>query len=597
MASLSQLIAKPATFSLSSPRTSSGLKPRRAAVQRVSCASSSGGERSEPGAPKHDRRDVLLGLGALGASAAAAGVLSPRRAGADPIATPDISTCGPADLPPSANVLTCCPPPSNALPVDFAPPDASSPLRTRPAAHSAGADYVAKFNAAIAAMKALPADDPRSFAAQASVHCAYCDGSYSPEGFPGAELQVHNSWLFLPFHRCYLYFFERILGSLVGDPSFGIPFWNWDAPAGMRMPPMYTDQSSQLFDPRRDARHLPPELINLDYNGREPLFTDRQQIDHNLRVMYRQMISLSPTPSLFFGSPYRAGDEPNQGPGPVENIPHGPVHIWCGDPRQPEREDMGNFYSAGRDPLFYAHHANIDRLWAVWKGLDARRHTDLADPDWLDASFLFYDETPKLVRIRVRDVLDTDRLRYRYQDVPLPWTTARPRTLTQRVESSPSSFLTPTALAAGAAKKAAGADKFPITLDEATSVTVRRPVASRRSKAEKAAKEEVLVIDGIEVDSDVAAKFDVFINADDHSAVGSGGRELAGSFVNVPHRRQHGHSHGKNGRGIRTKLRLALTEQLEDLKAEDDESIMVTLVPRQGKGKVKIGGVKIELMR
>lgn len=158
-----------------------------------------------------------------------------------------------------------------------------------PAAHSAGADYVAKFNRAIAAMKALPADDPRSFAAQASVHCAYCDGSYSPDGFPGLDLQVHNSWLFMPFHRCYLYFFERILGSLIGDPTFAIPFWNWDAPDGMRMPAMYTDQSSPLFDPRRNGRHVPPKLIDLDYNGREPRFTDNQQVDHNLRVMYRQV--------------------------------------------------------------------------------------------------------------------------------------------------------------------------------------------------------------------------------------------------------------------------------------------------------------------
>ena len=291
MASLSQLIAKPVPFPPRSSRTSSGIRPRRATVQRVWCASSRRERsRSEPDAPKHDRRDVLLGLGALGASASAT-LMSARRAGADPVATPDISTCGPADLPPGANVLTCCPPPSNALPVDFAPPGAasSSPLRTRPAAHSVTADYVAKFSAGIAAMKALPADDPRSFAAQASVHCAYCDGSYSPEGFPGAELQVHNSWLFFPFHRCYLYFFERILGSLIGDPGFAIPFWNWDAPDGMRMPAMYADPSSQLFDPRRDGRHAPPKLIDLDYNVREPRLTDNQQIDHNLRVMYRQV--------------------------------------------------------------------------------------------------------------------------------------------------------------------------------------------------------------------------------------------------------------------------------------------------------------------
>lgn len=593
---MSHLIAKPApaaTFPLSLPRTSSGFRPRRVTVQRVSCASPRG-ERYELDARKHDRRDVLLGLGALGASATAT-LASARRAGADPVATPDISSCGQANLPVSANVLTCCPPPSSALPVDFILPDATSlPLRTRPAAHSVTTDYVAKFNAGIAAMKALPADDPRSFAAQASVHCAYCDGSYSPEGFPGVELQVHNSWLFFPFHRCYLYFFERILGSLIGDPGFAVPFWNWDAPDGMRMPAMYADRSSQLFDPRRDSRHAPPKLINLDYNAnvREPRFTYKQQVDHNLRVMYRQMVSLSPTPSLFFGSAYRAGDDPNQGPGPVESIPHGPVHIWCGDPNQPDGEDMGNFYSAGFDPLFYAHHANIDRMWSVWKGLDVRRHTDLTDPDWLDASFLLYDETPKLVRIRVRDVLDTDRLRYRYQDVPLHWTAARPTVTagTRRADS----FLAPAAQAAPAAARKAG--EFPITLDEATIVTVKRPVAGKRSKAEKASKEEVLVIDGIEVDRDVAAKFDVFVNTEDHGAVGSGGRELAGSFVNVPHRHGHGHGHAKKGRGIKTKLRLALNEQLEDLEAEGDESVVVTLVPRQGKGRVKIGGVKIELM-
>ncbi|KQK10135.1 polyphenol oxidase I, chloroplastic [Brachypodium distachyon] len=591
MASLSQLIARPTTtvqcYPWSPCSNSSSLKPRRAAG-RVRCTLSTDatGGRAEHDGPRLDRRDVLLRLGTLGASATAGLLSSPRLAGAAPVATPDISSCGKPDLglPPNANLLTCCPPPSNALPVDFSPPDASTPLRTRPAAHSVGADYVAKLNRAMAAMKALPAEDPRSFAAQASIHCAYCNGSYGVEGFPGSDLQVHNSWLFLPFHRCYLYFFERILGSLIGDPSFAMPFWNWDAPGGMRMPAMYVDPKSPLFDPRRDARHAPPELINLDYNGREPTFTDRQQVDHNLRVMYRQMVSLSPTPSLFFGGAYRAGDEPDQGPGPMENIPHGPVHIWCGDPNQPAGEDMGNFYSAGRDPLFYAHHGNIDRMWSVWKGLDPRRHRDLTDPDWLDSSFLFYDETPKLVRIRVRDVLDTDRLRYRFQDVPMPWTTARP-TVTPRARS----FGTPTAVAASAKK----ATKFPIMLDSATSVTVRRPVSSKRSKLEKSAKEEVLVIGGIEVDMDIAAKFDVFVNAgDDHAAVGSGGRELAGSFVSVPHR----HRHDKKEKKIKTKLRLALNEQLEDLDAEGDESVVVTLVPRQGKGKVKIGSVKIELI-
>lgn len=64
----------------------------------------------------------------------------------------------------------------------------------------------------------------------------YLLGAYHQKGFPDVELQVHSSWLFFPFHRWYLYFFERILGKLIDDESFAIPFWNWDAPEGMKMP-------------------------------------------------------------------------------------------------------------------------------------------------------------------------------------------------------------------------------------------------------------------------------------------------------------------------------------------------------------------------
>lgn len=62
------------------------------------------------------------------------------------------------------------------------------------------------------------------------------------------------------------------------------------------------------------------------------------------------------------GQPYRAGDAADPGAGTVENVPHGPLHVWVGDPTQPNGEDMGNFYSAARDPVFFAHHGNIDRL-------------------------------------------------------------------------------------------------------------------------------------------------------------------------------------------------------------------------------------------
>lgn len=109
----------------------------------------------------------------------------------------------------------------------------------------------------------------------------------------------------------------------------------------------------------------------------------------------------SSTPELFFGKAYKAGDPPLPGQGSIEGTPHNTVHDWVGDPLQPNHEDMGNLYSAGRDPLFYAHHSNVDRMWNIWRTL-GRRNIDICDPDWLNASFHLYDENAELVQITVR---------------------------------------------------------------------------------------------------------------------------------------------------------------------------------------------------
>ena len=65
---------------------------------------------------------------------------------------------------------------------------------------------------------------------QADVHCAFCNGAYYSAQAPGSLFfpQVHFSYLFFPWHRYYLYFHESILGSLIDDPAFALPYWNWD---------------------------------------------------------------------------------------------------------------------------------------------------------------------------------------------------------------------------------------------------------------------------------------------------------------------------------------------------------------------------------
>ncbi|XP_059292222.1 polyphenol oxidase, chloroplastic-like [Lycium ferocissimum] len=525
---------------------------------------------------KMDRRNMLLGLGGLyGASTIVGGH---PFAFAAPVNGPDVTQCGPANLPPGASPVNCCPPTTGNI-IDFQLPPPSTTPRTRPVAHSADSAYIEKFNRAIQLMKQLPDDDPRSFRQQANVHCAYCDGAYEQLGFPNTELQVHGSWLFLPFHRCYLYFFERILGNLIDDPTFAMPFWNWDHPDGMRIPAMYTNPSSPLYDPLRDRRHQPPTLVDLDFDGTDPNISNTQQTSQNLTVMYRQMVSLGSTPETFLGDPYRAGGEPG-GAGSLENIPHGPVHVWTGDRTQPNFENMGDFYSAARDPIFYAHHSNIDRLWIVWKTLGGRRQ-DFTDPDFLNASFIFYDENAQMVRIRVRDCLDARGLGYVYQDVTNPWQNSRPTPRGSRARASANNdqrnFLSPKEI-------------FPTKLDHVINVMVKRPNKKKRSRKEKKEKEEILVVEGLELERDVFVKFDVLINDEDETLISPDQAEFAGSFVNVPH-----HNHGTIKKKRNTKLKLVITELLEDLDAEDDENVLVTFVPKHGSGAVQIGGVKIVL--
>uniref|UniRef100_A0ACD5UTY0 Uncharacterized protein n=1 Tax=Avena sativa TaxID=4498 RepID=A0ACD5UTY0_AVESA len=444
-------------------------------------------------------------LGLGGAAAAGLGMQRGRGAIAAPIQAPDLRNCNPPDLPDTAPDTNCCP--------------------------------------------------------------AFGTGIV---GFPDLELQIHNCWLFFPWHRFYVYFHERILGKLIGDDTFALPFWNWDAPGGMTLPAIYANRSSPLYNERRDPTHQqPPFPLDLDYNGTDPSIPTDQEIDENLMIMYRQMVSSSKKTELFMGQPYRAGDAPDPGAGAIESVPHNPVHRWTGDARQPNGEDMGNFYSAARDPIFFAHHSNIDRLWHVWRGLRPGVNTDFPDADWLDAAFLFYDEEARPVRVRVRDCLDPAAMGYAYQDVGLPWLDARPAT---------KSAVTP----------APASGSLPATLSETVRVTVTRPEVSR-SAAEKEAAEEVLIVEGIEIaDHFKFIKFDVMVNAPE-SGAGAATGYCAGSVALTPHMVRQNKKKGS----VKTVARFGVCDLMDNIGADGDKTVVVSLVPMCGGELITVGGVSI----
>ncbi|KAL2496608.1 Polyphenol oxidase F [Forsythia ovata] len=517
---------------------------RRSHRFQVSCDAKKNVETSQG---KIDRRNMLLGLGGM---YSAANLVSNPSAYADPVQAPDFTKCGDAYVKDVLLDVKCCPPLADKI-IDYELPKFEV-LRKRPAAHRATKEQVAKYEKAIQAMRDLDTSDPqdpRGFTQQANIHCAYCNGAHDQVGdFSNLDLQVHNSWLFFPFHRWYLYFYERILGKLINDPTFALPFWNWDNPKGMTLPPIFDKPSSPLYDAKRDPKNNGSAIVDLTFSGStDPL----QLVANNLSSIYSEMVRSVSTTTAFVGKPYCAGSKPSPGGGSSENGSHTGVHWWVGtkDTSGPNKfnEDMGNFYSAGRDPVFYCHHSNVDRMWHLWRDVVKNDiPKDITSPDYLNAEFLFYDEHKRL-------------------RIDLPWLNYRPpsKAVKAKVEN-----ISDTKTAASV---------LPVNLKK----TVRLIVP----KSAKGKADEQLVLEDIQTDTTKFIKFDVFINDEDDKIEELDRAEYAGSFAQVPHK-------SKNKKGKAT-ISLKLTDMYDDIDVSEDDTIVVTIVPRSNGQDVTIGGIKV----
>jgi polyphenol oxidase len=432
-------------------------------------------------------------------------------------------------------------------------PDPTLPVRMRKSAFELNKTEVDRLKSAYDALRKLTKNqpnDPRGWLRQGFVHCWYCGGG--SDGKAGAE--IHGSWFFFPWHRAYLHFHERILCKLIGDDTFALPYWDWDSQGRQTFPSVYgdpNDRSNPLFDMLRSAK--PNAQIS------------RQAV--SVGILNRTMNQ--PRNTLFMGSQNDSGA--------MENAPHGPVHIWTGDTAmQSVRNDMGVLATAAQDPVFFAHHDNIDRLWSVWLGL-APTHQNFTATAWLNHGWDFYDENSVWTHIKISDVLDqvkSLRSDYAKPSVNPIWKFTPRKPASALVAAAPAEKLAPLVFAApSAAPTALGT--APITRD----ITLPQPHAQAfAALSAEAPAQFVLNVRGISVPSDQQAMFNVFLNLPDATPATSTDVPNFVGMVTVLAKSKEGGAH----QHAETNAAFDVSDVLGQVK--DGGKLAVTLVPVAGEG-------------
>lgn len=179
--------------------------------------------------------------------------------------------------------------------------------------------------------------DSRGFGHFASIH-----------GLPDPGYCEHGNQLFLPWHRGYLYYFEQSLQDLV--PGVTLPWWDWTE----------GDEIPEAYAAEKDPARNPNPLFDAAIRGTGGLRGDGWP-ERTWRPPVRSETQLP-------GRGLPTGEEVKEALTAAnfddftlaaERL-HNAVHVWVGG-------TMRDQTFAGWDPIFWAHHTMVDRLWALWQ--------------------------------------------------------------------------------------------------------------------------------------------------------------------------------------------------------------------------------------
>jgi tyrosinase len=422
---------------------------------------------------------------------------------------------------------------------------------------------------AVAAMQKKSETDPTSWAYQAAIH-----GTYATPPLPLWNQCRHGSWYFVSWHRMYLYYFERIVRAQVvtngGPQDWALPYWNYDGggpentlPTAFRNPNRQDGSTNPLYVAQRNpginaGAGLPSSITSPAFALSRPIFTGTAEFGGGITSPLGQ----------FWGQTGR-----------LEQTPHNDVHVaiggWMGDPD-----------TAAQDPIFWLHHANIDRIWWLW----GQQHADPTDPRWTDQSFDFMDVSgpASLTDLEVEDITN---LSYTYQETPTTQPPPRPkgRRHVKWPRPWPERHAAPSEPAAEAqepARQIVGATEAPVRLTGAPAtvpVTVDRRTVESLAGPNAAEPEHRVFLDfeDISAEKNPGVVYGAYVNLPENPTEADLASHHVGNVSLFGVERARNPRGDEHAHGLR--LSMEITPLLDELahagKWEEGERLDVTLRP------------------
>lgn len=253
-----------------------------------------------------------------------------------------------------------------------------------------GAPALRAYAEVVRRMKALPSSDSRNWLNFAEIHNNFCP---------------HGNWYFLPWHRAYLMALESVGRNLLGNANFALPYWDWTQNG--QMPPQFFDRSSALYNATRTLKPGQSLCNLLSGPDCEGIYGPS---------MVREVIRSRPFQN--FGSTIPNGQNDTnvkwqRAKGSKDRLEYGPhdnTHGLIGG-------EMGSVPTSARDPIFYLHHANIDRFWSAWSECGGGAESDTRWRNFtFPKNFPLADGSSRF-DVLVSSLLDTTSLGYIYDDL------------------------------------------------------------------------------------------------------------------------------------------------------------------------------------